>query len=410
MTLQRSRSIAAQRAAVRQLPLFAVRVPGVTMHTTGLAKEPIGRLYEGDLAAALRDARERTLAIYAHLDLDRIAAPCIPIVNPPLWELGHVAWFQEVWCLRYERGHGRVRPSILPGADALFDSSAVAHDTRWHLEIPSRARLERYLDESLERTLQALAAGGDEYFFRLALLHEDMHGEALLMTLQTLAFPAPAIAGLAGPQRARLPARDIAFAGGEFRMGSEPDGGGRFVFDNEKWAHAVRVEPFAMSSRTVTQGEFAEFARDRGADIPAHWKRAGEGFVARRFDRWEPIDTEAPMMHICLRQAHAYCKWARRRLPTEAEWEFAALHHRGELEQVLGGVWEWTDSVFAPYPGFEADPYKEYSEPWFWTHQSIRGGSFATRERLVHERLRNFYLENRSDMFVGLRTCAVGEP
>src|SRR6187431_2774197 len=124
MTLHRRRSIWAHRAAVRQLPLFAVRVPGVTMHTTGLA-EPIGRLYEGEaLGHALADARARTLAIYARLELEGLRFPQITIVNPPLWELGHVAWFQEHWCLRFSRtSEGAARGSIMPHADALFDSS-----------------------------------------------------------------------------------------------------------------------------------------------------------------------------------------------------------------------------------------------------------------------------------------------
>src|SRR3977135_3830681 len=103
MIRQSFRSISAHRAAVRQLPLFAVLVPGVTMQTRGLASETMGGLYEGErLADALRDARGRTLAIYAHLDLASMRVPQIPLVNPPLWELAHIAWFQEYWCLRRE--------------------------------------------------------------------------------------------------------------------------------------------------------------------------------------------------------------------------------------------------------------------------------------------------------------------
>ena len=108
------------------------------MHTTGLAAEPMSRLYEGDrLASALSDARRRTLAIYAHLDLASLEVPCLPIVNPPLWELAHVAWFQEFWCLR---GGGGEAQSILDRADSLFDSSNVPHDSRWHLDYPRTPR------------------------------------------------------------------------------------------------------------------------------------------------------------------------------------------------------------------------------------------------------------------------------
>ena len=393
---------------MRQFPLFAVRVPGVTMHTTGLA-EPIGRLYEGiPLAEALRDARRRTLALYGHLDLGSLRVPCIPTVNPPLWELGHVAWFQEIWTQRYSReSGGPTRASMLPRADALFDSSAVAHDARWHLDLPSPAGIQAYLANTLERsleTLEKLAQEGDRYFFELALLHEDMHGEALLMTLQTLGLPAPEMPGLR-PLRARREARDVAFAGGSFTIGSSPSEK-RFVFDNEKWQHEVDVAPFAISSRTVTQGEYAEFARDRGAGIPSHWRREGDAWLVRWFDRWEPLDPAAPMILVSHDDAAAYCRWVGRRLPTEAEWEFAALNDAGALEDVIGGVWEWTASSFDPYPGFSADPYEDYSEPWFGTHRVMRGGSFFTRPRLIHPRFRNFYRPERADVFAGFRTCA----
>ena len=399
------------------------------MQTTGLDTEPIGRLYEGEqLGAALRDARARTLGCYAHLDLAALEVPCIPIVNLPLWELAHIAWFQEYWCLRYARAEGGpVRASMEPRADALFDSARVPHRSRWQLDYPPQGALRAYIDDTHEATLGALAAGrGERYFFELALLHEDMHGEALLMTLQTLALPAPDIAGLAPPAPAEGAARDVALEGGEFEMGTRPDAA-RFVFDNEKWAHAVRVDPFAIADAPTTQGEFAAFVDDggygrrdlwtdagwawrqrEGRIAPRHWRREGGRWMQRRFDRWLPLDPAAPMIHLAQHEALAYCRWAKRRLPTEAEWEFAALE--GAIAKSPGAAWEWTSTPFAPYPGFAADPYKEYSEPWFHSHFVLRGGSFATRRRLVHERFRNFYLPERDDAFAGMRTCAVESP
>ena len=410
------------------------------MHTTGLATEPMSGLYEGErLASALRDARARSLAIYSHLDLGSLEVPCLPVVNPPLWELAHLAWFQELWCLR---GGGSQAGSILDRADALFNSSTVPHDSRWHLPYPSAEALLRYMNDTLELTGEKLARTPEEqrYFFHLALLHEDMHGEALLMTLQTLGLPAPPIEARDPPPSAATQRRDVHFSGGDFVQGTER---AEFSFDNERGAHAATVHPFAMAETPVTQGEFAAFVEDTKAQSPRYWKRDGSTWLARRFDRWAPIDPDAPMVHVTLPEALAYCRWAGRRLPTETEWEFAArnggaedrfpwgdafveaapgldFRHRGPsaaipdpapsrsgLRQMLGGVWEWTSSAFTPYPGFSADPYREYSEPWFGNHFVLRGGSFATRARIAHNRYRNFYLPERADIFAGFRTCAV---
>jgi len=419
------------------------------------------------LTAWVRHARDRTVALAEAIPEGQLLGPRLAIVNPPLWELGHVAWFQERWVLRHATG----APSVLPGADALYDSAAVAHESRWSLALPELAATVAYLREVERRVLDLLASGqADPYFVQLGVLHEDMHLEAMLFSRHTLAEPEPRLPG-AEPVDAGggdLPG-DVALPGGTFLVGATPDE--PFVFDNEKWAHPVELAPFRIARAPVTQARFAEFVDDAGyarkalwseagwrwreaggIGGPAGWERRAGGWARRTFDRWAPLEPHQPMVNVSAFEAEAYCRWAGRRLPTEAEWEAAAAGEPGPdgrlsarkrrfpwgdappgparahvdaralhpidvgalpagdsafgCRQLIGNVWEWTATDFAPYPGFVPDPYREYSEPWFGTHRVLRGGSFATPGRLLRNTWRNFYCPDRRDPWAGFRTCA----
>jgi gamma-glutamyl hercynylcysteine S-oxide synthase len=334
------------------------------------------------LVETLKAAREHTRRVADDLSGERELGPMLAIVNPPRWEIGHVGWFQEFWCLR---GGSETRSSILPNADALYNSATVPHDSRWSLPLPSFADTIAYRDGVLDCLVNRLEEV-DPYFVELAVRHELMHAEAFHYTRQTLGYP-----GLREKPRPSVGEGDMECAGGVFRLGAKPDNG--FAFDNEKWSHPVVLEPFRIARRPVTYGEYREFAE------PPYCK---DGMV-RRFDKWIPIPDDQPVRHVSWHQASAYCAFAGRRLPSEAEWEYAAL--RG-LDNV-GHVWEWTSSTFLPYPGFVRDPYKEYSEPWFATHKVLRGSSFATPAGVSHPRFRNFYTPDRADIFAGFRTCAL---
>src|SRR5579883_2389147 len=291
-----------------------------------------------DIRKELEDARARTLELSRDLDDAQWLGPRLPIVNPMRWEVGYVGWFQERWTLR--RGGA---PSLRADADALYDSAKVAHDTRWDLPLPDRAGTLAYLADVLARALAALR-DGEPYFHLLSLFHEDMHGEALAYTRQTLAYPEPRFAlHEAAPDAGPLPG-DVEIPGcARFELGATPADG--FVFDNEKWAHAVTVEPFRIARAPVTNEEYARFVdaggyEDRawwseagwrwragaGATRPVYWEpaRRGADRLVRRYDGLAPLLPHRPVIHVCWYEADAYCRWARRRLPTEAEWELAA--------------------------------------------------------------------------------------
>jgi iron(II)-dependent oxidoreductase len=351
------------------------------------------------LAHDLLDARRRTERMTRDLEGERLLGPKLAIVNPPLWELGHVAWFQERWCLRTARGGAPV-DSLLEGADALYDSSAVAHDSRWHLPLPGIAATRRYMETVLERVRERLAREPENpalhYYALLSLYHEDMHAEAFHYTRQTLGDPDPT--GERPPPVAAPD--DEAFAGGRFARGARPGEG--FAFDNEKWAHEVEVAPFRIARSVVSNADYLAYVERGGGTAPRYWRKENGAWRQRRFARWDPLALDQPVMHVSALEAEGYCRWAGRRLPSEGEWELAA--RSGRLAP--GGVWEWTASPFLPYPGFWPDPYEDYSRPWFGTHRELRGASFSTPKRLVRPSFRNFYTPERADVFCGFRTCA----
>jgi iron(II)-dependent oxidoreductase len=374
-------------------------------------------------AARLRDwlaeAHQLTRTLTRFLDSERLDVPMLPIVNPPLWELGHIAWFQEFWL---HRGGDFAAPPMLVQADRWYDSARVAHDTRWSLDLPDVRATRAYADAVFGRTLALLdgAALSDEraYFAQLAIFHQDMHNEAFCYMWQTLAYPMP----VAWPEAGASVAADIEVPAGTLALGAAPGSG--FVFDNEKWAHEVSLPAFAIARRALSNAEYRGFVEDGGyarrelwsaagwamrerlgLAHPRYWRREADTWSQRRYDRWLPLAAEAPVTHVSCHEAEAYCAWAGRRLPAEAEWECAAGAFADRFDS--GRVWEWTSSRFAPYPGFSADPYKEYSAPWFAEeHRVLRGGSFVTPPRLLRKTWRNFYQPERADLFCGFRTCA----
>lgn len=445
-----------------------------------------------ELYNALQETRERTLELIEDLSDEQMMGPRLDIVNPLLWEIGHLAFFQEFWVLR----QARQQTPILSNGDALYDSARVAHDTRWELPLPSRKNTLDYMQCVLDRVTNPTATNrtatttlgryDEDYFLRLTLLHECMHDEAITYTRQTLRYSAPRIAladretirgsnAAAEQAEARLASDDLkdsAIPGGRLLLGSIPDSS--FVFDNEQWAHPVDVQPFSISRTAVTNAQFADFVNDGGykrrelwsdegwkwregteADHPVYWQPlSSREWMRRNFDQIVVLEERHPVLHVNWYEADAYCRWAKRRLPNEAEWEMAACAEpvvdgksiterkrqypwgdepptpeRANLDwramgcldvdalpdgdsafgcrQMIGNVWEWTADDFNGYPGFVAGPYKEYSEPWFGNHKVLRGGCWVTRSRLIHNTYRNFYTPDRRDVWAGFRTCAL---
>lgn len=298
------------------------------------------------LADSVKDAHDHTLMLIADLADEQLTVPLMDVVNPFLWEFGHTAFFYDVFLLRALGAE----EFLLAGAEHLYDSFKVDHDDRWGLPLPSREETLAYKDRVLTHVLDRLDSrrldSAGAYLYRLAVLHEDMHGEAFTYMRQTLGYPRPGLAN--GHRDGEVGARgggplpgDVHFPGGTFQLGATPDA--PFVFDNEKWAHPVLVATFRIARAPVTNVEFAEFVEDRGylrselwsrqgwawrtkrgAAHPLYWERGVAGWLRRDYDKLVPLEPHAPVVHVNWYEAEAYCNWVGRRLPTEAEWELAA--------------------------------------------------------------------------------------
>ena len=398
------------------------------------------------LSLALIDARNHTLrwasALEAAADGAALALPAdlpTPLgaeLDPALWTLGHIGWFQEYWIARnVQRGRGeRADPthprlaSIVPEADAWYDPALVGRPRRRELAtsaLPDLPATRAYLVDTLETTLELLAAVAVEddaslYFHRLALFHEEVHGEAFAVLAQTLGIDDKA--GLVARITTRPSRPALYFPATRWLLGSS---GAGFRFDNEAEPHPVDVPEFEIDAQAVTWAQYGEFVEDGGYDERTHWSEAGwqwlqreerrtprhvdqmrHGVLQRRFGVLARVAASHPAVHVSWHEADAWCRWAGRRLASEVEWEAAA--HQGATRGFRWGeVHEWTASTFRPYPGFVAGPWRDYSVPAFGSHKVLRGASFATRERMRHPKYRNFYRPERDDVFCGFRSCAL---
>lgn len=342
--------------------------------------------------AALSQVRERTLALVSHLSEEQLSAVHSPIMSPLVWDLGHIAAYEDLWLAHRLAGLPLLRGELAAAYDAFETPRAV----RGEIEKLGPAQARAYMREVRARVLEALADGridAGEDICEMVLRHECQHCETMRQTLALADLLPPGEPPLAPPSQER---GWVEIPAGRFQMGAPAEG---FAYDNERPRHTVDVGTFQIARYPVTNAEWAAAGGGRGG--PARGRDGQRGDGGRDDDDDDRLDPDAPVCHVSWHEAREFARAAGARLPSEAEWEKAAT-----LDALagVGHVWEWTASAFEGYPGFEAHPYREYSEVFFGEgYRVLRGGSWATSPRVKTLTFRNWDLPERSQIFAGLR-------
>ena len=384
------------------------------------------------LQLALMDARNRTLGWLSAFDGLQFSS-AFDDFDPPWWLAGQAGWMQEWWVARnLQRGRGEASdpvatrlPSVLAQADALFDPARTSRRKRWLLNAPADTVLRDYLADTLDTTLDLLDKAGDDdaalHVYRQALHHEDLLGEQLAVLVQALDLAperqqALVERGLWPTLTGRARREPLVLGGQRFLLGA-PAGG--WVPAGERWAHEVQVPEFEIDVQPVCWSQFAEFVNDGGYDDRRWWTPAGwdqleasgrrapryveqvsGGVLARRGGRLQRLPGAQSVLHVGAHEAEAWCRWAGRRLPSEAEWELAATL-AGARGYAWGEVAEWVAGSARAYPGGPAWPEAADGT------RVQRGASAWGSPRLRHPRARRAVAGARDEGFVGFRSCAV---
>jgi iron(II)-dependent oxidoreductase len=421
-----------------------------------------------EIADLLTEARERTLLLISAVSDDDLHQQHDPLMSPIIWDVGHIAHFEELWLT--QNLDGPIEFSEMPG---MYNPFEHPRSTRASLALPTLAEMTKRLREIRARVLDRLdSVEFDDanpllriaYVYNMVLQHEYQHNETILQTLQLKRgdpYPAPRRVSFA--KHAPVWPEMVSFGGGRVSIGTHDRSA---AYDNERPEHMTDLPPFLIDRFPVSNGQYLEFIEnggyqrkefwssagqrwlaETGAVTPKYWSRAGHGWITRTMDVERPLDHTRPVCHVCYYEAKAFAAWAGKRLPTEFEWEAAASWNPaakraqffpwddspadaqsanvdqlafdtaplGTYERnvsplgcygMIGDVWEWTSSDFGGYSGFQSFPYKEYSEEFFGPeYKVLRGGSWATRPGAIRNTFRNWDYPVRRQIFSGFR-CA----
>lgn len=419
------------------------------------------------------DVRARSMEIVGPLEIEDYVVQTAPYMSPPRWHIGHTSWFFELLLKNHKPGYEICSENYLYYFNSYYErfGTRMDKDKRGTRSRPTVKETVAYRTRIDEAMLELLSATDDDperdsllMLVRLGCEHEMQHQELLVYDIKHLLgdLYEPARRDAPGPRDRVSGMAEV--QGGLFRLGHSGDG---FAFDNEKPAHRVFVQDYAIDRALVTNGEYLEFIQDGGYSdfrwwfsegwacvraeawqAPLYWEQQGDRWMIRDFSGIHSAEekSQEPVTHISYFEASAFAKWKGKRLPTEAEWEMAATSAPRQPErvgfpwgddspdtskanlfenylwgtapsgsfpkgksahgcyQMIGDVWEWTTSDYVPYPGFKPE-FDEYNDKWFVGQKVLRGGSYATPQYHIRSTYRNFFHPEERWMISGFR-CA----
>ena len=419
------------------------------------------------LLEQFKETRNRTLEIVKTLEKDDFIVQTAFYMSPPKWHLGHVSWIYEAIMSKLDKNYEFYSKEFSEYLNSYYQQFGIPHDkgSRGIVSRPTVDQIFQYfnnINQRVELFIKSKTLSVEDLrLITMGIHHECQHQELLVYDLQNLlAELYKPVKKSEKPIPVEIEQESLNINGGIYNMGYN---GEDYCYDIELPEHKVYLNDYKIDIFPITNQQYLEFIEDGGYETykywlsdgwekvktndwtaPMYWENIDGNWMVQNFQGLRNVSPKEPVCHVSYYEAEAYCKWAGKRLPTEAEWEKAACwnenkkqktvfpwgndlptqqnanlleshiwrctdigsypesHSHYGCHQMIGDVWEWTSSEFTGYPGFTSS-FDEYNDKWFTNQKVLRGGSFGTPKMSIRGSYRNFFRLDERWLFSGFR-------